>query len=153
MASTSAFGIACAGLTAALAASSNVASQAGQSTSHTLIVEIAGLRNAKGVLRLCLAGKGGPFPDCGANARNASVKAQSGTVRYTFSGLPEGDYAVAAFHDANGNGKLDTMLGVPREGFAFSNNPPLRPRAPNFAESRIFLSRDAKTQLKMRYIF
>jgi uncharacterized protein (DUF2141 family) len=48
----------------------------------------------------------------------------------------EGRYAVAAFHDLNGNGKIDkNLLGVPTEPYAFSNN--VRPsfRAPNWNES------------------
>ena len=115
-------------------------------------VEIAGLRNGKGLVRLCLAEKGDSFPDCGLKARSASVKAQHGTVHLTFADLPAGDYAVAAFHDANGNGKLDTTMGIPREGFAFSSNPPLRPRAPTFIESGLHLTVDTTAQLKMRYI-
>ena len=155
MGSTSAFGIAFAALTAALAVSSPAApppeerrAQAG----HSLTVKIVGLRDSRGLVRLCLAEKGDSFPNCGIKARSGSAKAQSGAIHYRFSDLHEGEYAVAAFHDANGNGKLDTTLGIPREGFAFSNNPPLRPRAPTFTESRFPFRADVSQQLKMRYI-
>lgn len=37
--------------------------------------------------------------------------------------FPEGEFAVAAFLDTNGNGKLDTnFFGVPSEPYGFSNN-------------------------------
>ncbi|MGH7020451.1 MAG: DUF2141 domain-containing protein, partial [Brevundimonas sp.] len=37
--------------------------------------------------------------------------------------LPAGAYGVKAFHDVNGNGKMDTNpFGMPTEPFAFSNN-------------------------------
>lgn len=40
----------------------------------------------------------------------------------TFAGLAAGDYAVLAFHDENGNGRLDlNFLGIPREPLGFSN--------------------------------
>lgn len=39
-----------------------------------------------------------------------------------FTDLPAGTYAVAAYHDKNGNGDLDTFLVVPREDYGFSNN-------------------------------
>jgi uncharacterized protein (DUF2141 family) len=41
--------------------------------------------------------------------------------------LPPGRYAAFAFHDGNGNGKVDAnFVGVPIEGFGFSNN--IRPQ-------------------------
>ena len=40
-----------------------------------------------------------------------------------FSNLGTGRYAAIAFHDENGNGKLDkSFLGVPTEPYGFSNN-------------------------------
>ncbi|MGB0176129.1 MAG: DUF2141 domain-containing protein [Owenweeksia sp.] len=37
--------------------------------------------------------------------------------------LPNGRYAVSAFHDANNNKKLDTnWVGIPTEKYGFSNN-------------------------------
>jgi uncharacterized protein (DUF2141 family) len=39
-------------------------------------------------------------------------------------------------HDENSNNKLDTMLGIPREGFGFSRNPVIRFSAPKFAAAR-----------------
>jgi uncharacterized protein (DUF2141 family) len=44
-----------------------------------------------------------------------------------FADLPYGSYGISAFHDENQDGKLNTFLGVPREGVGFSNNPILRP--------------------------
>ena len=156
MASTSAFGIACAGLTAALATSSYAAPPpiAGQRelASHSVTVEIAGLRNAHGVVRMCMTRRAESFPVCAPGSQSASVPARKGAVRYEFKDVPDGDYAVAVFHDANGNGKLDRSLGIPREGFAFSQNPPLRPRAPTFKECRFTLKGQANLQLKLRYI-
>lgn len=52
--------------------------------------------------------------------------------------LPFGSYAVAIFHDLNGNGKLDkNTLGIPTEPYAFSNNPSAKWRSPTFAETLI----------------
>ena len=51
--------------------------------------------------------------------------------------------------DVNGNGKLDTVLGVPREGFAFSRNPPIRFGPPRFDD--VLVSVDgARATLTMR---
>jgi uncharacterized protein (DUF2141 family) len=92
------------------------------------------------------------FPVCEPGSKAASVPARKGAVRYEFGDVPDGVYAVAVFHDANGNGKLDKALGIPKEGFAFSQNPPLRPRAPTFKESRFVLKGQAALHLRLRYI-
>ena len=116
-------------------------------------MRIDGLRDSKGVVRLCLTSRFDAFPQCKAgSALTATVKAAKGAVDYRFQGVKPGTYAIAAFHDANGNGKLDKMMGVPREGFAFSRNPPVRPRAPTFAEARFTLGGEASETLRMRYI-
>ena len=47
----------------------------------------------------------------------------------------DGDYVFAAYHDLNGNGKLDrNFLGVPTEPYGFPRTPPSKWRAPNFTE-------------------
>lgn len=52
--------------------------------------------------------------------------------------LPFGKYAVAVFHDWNGNGRLDkNSFGIPTEPYAFSNNPVVKWRRPTFAEMLI----------------
>ena len=49
--------------------------------------------------------------------------AAKGDITIVFHDLPAGRYAVSSYQDENGNGKLDTnSLGVPTEGFGFSND-------------------------------
>lgn len=118
-----------------------------------MTVEIAGLRDTKGSVRLCLTSDAKAFPVCTkANSKNATVAAGHSAVRYTFTGVTPGTYAIAAFHDTNNNGKLDRSLGIPREGFAFSNNPAMRPRAPTWAEARFQVAGDVTQKLKLKYI-
>jgi uncharacterized protein (DUF2141 family) len=118
-----------------------------------LKVRIDGLRDSKGVVRLCLTSRSDAFPQCKAgSALTATVKAAKGAVDYRFQGVKPGTYAIAAFHDANGNGKLDKMMGVPKEGFAFSRNPPIRPRAPTFKEAHFTVEGQGEQSLHMRYI-
>jgi uncharacterized protein (DUF2141 family) len=116
-------------------------------------VEIVGLRDSKGVVRLCLTSQRDSFPVCSkAHSMSATVSAADHPARFVFDGVPAGTYAIAAFHDENGNGKLDKMVGMPREGFAFSENPPLRPRPPTFLEAHFQVGGDTVERLRMRYI-
>lgn len=90
----------------------------------TLDIAVEGLRAERGDILLCLFHDKGDFPDCSHNthARKASAPARNGmTIR--IEGLATGRYAVTLIHDENGNRKLDTSLGIPREGVGFSRNP------------------------------
>ena len=112
------------------------------------------MRSAKGLLRVCLTADPDNFPGCvdDADAITRSVPANAHMLR--FDGLPHGQYAVAVIHDENSNAKLDTFAGIPREGFGFSRNPPIRFGAPRFAAARFAVTGDAnQQQIRMHYIF
>ena len=53
---------------------------------------------------------------------------------------------MAGFHDQNGNGKFDrTLIGLPEEGYMFSNN--VRPflSAPSFASAGFTVPPEGRT--------
>jgi len=59
----------------------------------------------------------------GAPIASAMVDVGAGQHVATFSDLPAGDYAMKAFHDVDGDGKMNTNpFGLPTEPYAFSNN-------------------------------
>lgn len=59
----------------------------------------------------------------GEPLRAARIDVAAGQRTVTFEGLAAGDYGVKAYHDVNGNGRMDTNpFGMPTEPFAFSNN-------------------------------
>ncbi len=59
----------------------------------------------------------------GQPVRVAQVDVAAGQHSVTFENLAAGDYGVKAFHDLNGNGRMDTNpFGMPVEPYAFSNN-------------------------------
>ena len=78
------------------------------------------------------------------------VAAAKGEMQFKFSVLPEGVYAVQVMHDENDNDKLDTnFLGIPSEGYGFSNNPQVMRRA-TFEEARFELKADATITIRLR---
>ena len=57
------------------------------------------------------------------SGRMAKVDA-TGKLELVFTDLAPGKYAVRLMHDENDNGKLDSnVVGMPTEGYGFSNNP------------------------------
>ncbi|WP_262298528.1 DUF2141 domain-containing protein [Microvirga sesbaniae] len=72
-------------------------------------------------------------------------QATSGTVELRVRNVKPGTYAIAVFHDVNGNGKLDrSFIGLPNEPYGFSNDVGRR-GPPNFEAARIVVREPATT--------
>lgn len=110
------------------------------------------LRSSKGLLQLCLTANERSFPDCEDDpaARRMTARARDGVAR--FSNLPAGQYALAIVHDENGNNKLDTFAGIPKEGIGFSRNPSFSFGPPRFSQV-VFVAQGAGTsqRVKIKY--
>jgi len=119
-----------------------------------LDIGIDHLRSAKGMIRLCLTADPDNFPACVDDSRAMTRSVPAGQKAIRLDGLPHGNYAAAVIHDENGNAKLDTLAGIPREGFGFSRNPPIHFGPPRFTAARFTLEGVAEAQqIRMRYIF
>lgn len=60
----------------------------------------------------------------------------NGTATATFRDVAPGTYAVSTLHDENKNGKMDNnLLGLPKEGWAVSNNIVTHTHAPSFGQA------------------
>jgi uncharacterized protein (DUF2141 family) len=105
----------------------------------TLIVEVEGLKDDTGKLHASLYASEEGFPTKPEKAlRHVDVPIVAGKARVVFEGLTPGGYAVAAYHDENGDGKLDTgFLGIPTEGLASSNDAKGFMGPPSFEKARV----------------
>jgi uncharacterized protein (DUF2141 family) len=64
------------------------------------------------------------------------IKIRNAEARCEFVDIPAGTYAMAVVHDENMNGKLDTnLIGIPTEGYGFSNGASGRFAAPSFSDA------------------
>jgi uncharacterized protein (DUF2141 family) len=89
-----------------------------------------------------LKGGGCPF--------SASAPARIGETKVVVPDVPPGDYAIQAFHDFKNTGTLERgALGIPREGVAFSRDPPLGVHGPTFDRAR-FTHGDEPQTLRLR---
>ena len=69
---------------------------------------------------------------------------------YLLQDLPAGTYAIAAYHDLNDNGELDTgLFGIPNEPYGFSNDPKAKWRAPKYKEINFDLAADKPMELQV----
>lgn len=124
-------------------------------TPGTASLEIAvdGLRSTRGVIRICLTADPKNFPGCTNDKAAITRTVPAGQRVIRFDAIAPGTYAASLIHDENGNAKLDTVLGVPREGFGFSRNPKIGFGPPKFAAAEFALAGVAQVQqVRMRYL-
>ena len=120
-----------------------------------LTIKVTGVRNAKGKIGVALFQGEAGFPD-GSKAlrkQQAEIDGRSQSAEVVFRDLPPGIYAISVLHDENMNGKLDkNFLGIPQEGYGFSNNPGKKMRAANFDEAKFSLNAPEQTiEVKLIY--
>ncbi len=122
---------------------------------YSLVVDVSGLRNSKGILQVALYNKEGSIPD--EHYRNyfrlVRKEINDGSVKLIFTDLPEGKYAVNVLHDENSNGKIDKGLILPEEGIGFSNYESIGLRnKPSFEKASFDLSADKSIIVKIIYM-
>ncbi|MCB9284827.1 MAG: DUF2141 domain-containing protein [Lewinellaceae bacterium] len=111
----------------------------------TLQLEIANIRDTRGMIRVGLFHREEHFPDPDKVYWGKGVPPQKGTVRMEIPGLPYGDYALAIYHDLNNNGRLDKNIwGIPTEPYGFSGNVKAKWSSPSFREAAFPFSSDAQ---------
>ena len=117
-----------------------------------LATDILGVRSTAGEVAITVypddrhrfLAKGGKL----VRARVAAMRPASRTCFW----LPPGIYAVAVYHDENGDHDFNHTLWMPKEGFGLSNDAPTSIGLPSLADARFTLPGGGRTlQIKMRY--
>ncbi|TVR10794.1 MAG: DUF2141 domain-containing protein [Salinarimonadaceae bacterium] len=100
----------------------------------TLTVRVSDVESNEGQVYVGLCDRGLAESEC---LGGRFQPARRGEMTFVFENIPAGVYAVAAYHDVNGNGVLDTnFLGIPREPYGFSNDAGRR-GPPNFNSAQV----------------
>jgi len=124
-----------------------------QSDGAEVEIQLQGLRNANGLVRLCLTRNPAHFPNCNGDPAAVKHSAPARHAGIRLRGISPGIYALSVIHDENGNGRLDRLLAIPREGFGFSRNPRIRMGPPRFDEVRFQVAGAVTRQsVQMKYL-
>lgn len=117
-------------------------------------VVVQGVKSSEGLIAVTL------YPDNSRRflIKNGSlqvgrVKAVAGTTRACITVPKTGVYALAIYHDEDGDQNFDrTGLGLPAEGYGFSNNPSTLAGLPSFRSVRLAIPRTGLTsRIKLKY--
>ncbi|NHB67762.1 DUF2141 domain-containing protein [Perlabentimonas gracilis] len=112
----------------------------------SITIKIYELRNNNGQVHLELS-----------NENEAQISAATKDITgnktvIVIEGLEPGKYAFKFIHDENNNNKLDTnWLGIPKEGFGFSNNPSMTFGPPSFEKTIFELNESMTIKCKPKY--
>jgi uncharacterized protein (DUF2141 family) len=126
----------------------------GHPSGTRLYVNVQGLRSDKGLVAVTLyADDKSKFLVRHGSLYVGRVAAQSPNTRVCIFVPNPGIYALAVYHDEDSSRKFNrNALGMPVEGFGFSNNPPTFFGLPNFGKVRLnVVGNGTSTTIKMRY--
>ncbi len=118
-----------------------------------LTVTVTSLHSNDGSVFVSLYNSEDGYPkDPNKAFRKTPVKIKNKTAVVTFDSLPRGMYAVACYHDEDGNGKLNTnFLGIPTEGVGASNDATGFLGPPSFKDASFNLFGNTFITIHMRY--
>jgi uncharacterized protein (DUF2141 family) len=113
-------------------------------TPTTIRVTVENVRNSKGLITAVLYDDNPKtFLKSGSRLDRIRVEAREGATELCLNAPATGRYAVALYHDENGNKEFDTdFLGIPTEGYGFSQNPGFRFGKPDVEETVFAIETD-----------
>ena len=108
----------------------------------TLVIRAQGVSSAQNMVYAGICDTSFEEATCPYRDREA---AKAGAVEFRVRNVKPGSYAIAVFHDVNGNGRLDrNFIGFPSEPYGFSNDVGRR-GPPNFDAARIVVREPSTT--------
>jgi len=116
---------------------------------YSLSVEVRGVKSSTGNINIAIYNKAQGFLMFEEVYKVDRIAANEANTHFKISDLPKGEYAVAIFHDENGNDKLDTnWLGIPIESIAFSNAKLRTFGPPSYEDCAFSLNRDLDLEIE-----
>jgi uncharacterized protein (DUF2141 family) len=118
------------------------------SAQSSLTIEIGSLESNKGQVIVDLLDKNEK------SIKDQTIKITDNKCTVVFKDLKHDQYAIRYFHDENSNEELDTnILGIPKEGFGFSNDAIGKFGPKKFSEWLFEVSGDTHISMTTKYMF
>ena len=114
---------------------------------NKISVSISGLKNNNGYVMVGLYNKKDAFLNKTFKGHSVAITDKKATL--VFNDIPNGEYAVSFFHDANSNGKMDTnFVGIPKESYGASNNAKGFFGPPKYDDAKFLVATDKVITIK-----
>ena len=113
-----------------------------------LSIYVEGVKTNSGYINVAVYNQADGFLQHDKVYKSGHTRAVKGVTHIFIDNLPEGEYALAVFHDENGNNELDTnWLGIPREAYGFSKGKVKLLGPPSFFECAMQISADSEIRI------
>jgi uncharacterized protein (DUF2141 family) len=120
-----------------------------------IYVSVDGVRNAQGQMATTVyADDPDKFLIKNGSLYVVRTPAVTGVTKYCVFLPSTGVYAIAIYHDEDNSGTINRggVLGIPTEGFGFSNNPPTLASLPTFRSVRLAVPKtNVATTIHIKY--
>lgn len=115
---------------------------------------ITRLRNNHGQVICTLFTPSDQFPEQSHKGMTVKVPIQNDRATCRFKDVGYGDYAIVAFHDENRDGQFNqNLLGMPKEGFGFSQNPVML-KKPVFGDAKFTVAQPlVNVTIRLNYLY
>ncbi len=115
-----------------------------------LNIKLNGIEEIKGIIQVAVYNEKETFPEVDRQYRIAYFDVRSKDMKVTIDGLPNGEYAIALYHDVNGDGICNlNLISIPKEPYGFSNNVKPVFSAPTFESTKFALNSDKTIQIDL----
>ncbi len=120
---------------------------------YDLTITIPNIKNTNGGVHVSVysSTNKASFTKIGQEYKVLDFKAEGVNGKYIIKNLPEGEYAIAIYHDENGDKKCNTnMIGIPTEGFGFTRLEKIW-SIPKFDDCKLLLNKDLSVSIHVIY--
>jgi len=120
---------------------------------HDLTITVPNIKNVDGGIHVSVynSTNKSSFTKIGQEFKVVDFKNNGVKGKYIIKNLPEGEYAIAIYHDENSDKKCNTnLIGIPTEGFGFTKLEKVW-SLPKFDECKIFLNKNLSVPIKLIY--
>ncbi len=128
---------------------------AGAMAQGKISVTVEGLKNTKGLVYVTLQNSAEMFESkTDKFYKVAVINIENGERNCMFENIPAGIYAATILHDEDSNKKLTTnFIGMPTEGFGFSNNAKGKMSKPSFKVASFTVESGKTAEQKIKFIY
>jgi uncharacterized protein (DUF2141 family) len=116
-----------------------------------VLIRAHNIRNSDGVVRYAIYTPENKFTSHDVFAEGV-VDAHEGTTTFLIQNIPDGEYAIAILHDEDNSGDMNYAVGIPKEGFGFSNDAKVKMAPPKFQAASFIKKGEIMLRIKIRYM-
>ncbi|HRW20336.1 MAG TPA: DUF2141 domain-containing protein [Bacteroidales bacterium] len=118
---------------------------------NCILIRAHNIRSGDGVIRYAVYTPEQKFTGYDVFAEGY-VDAKEGTTTFLIKDIPNGEYGIAILHDENNDGDMNYSLGIPKEGFGFSNDAKVKMAPPKFKDASFIKNGELMLTIKIRYM-